>query len=126
MKVVESYPEKILMRAVSYLYTKETKSSFEIERATPDQRRAARFVELLRLADDREFFDKPSLIELQRATVDERFAGNDFRANQNYVGQTVGFGNELVYFVAPKPEDIPTYGILVQKWTIYLVIPVGC
>jgi len=107
MEVVGNYPEEVLRRAVSYLYTKETKSSFEIERATADQKRAARFVELLRMADDRDFFNKPSLIELQQATVDERFANNDFRTDQNYVGQTVSFGNELVHFVAPKPEDIP-------------------
>ena len=106
MELVGNYPEEVLRRAVSYLYTKETKSSFEIERATPDQKRAARFVELLRIADDREFFNKPSLLELQKATVDERFANNDFRAEQNYVGQTVSFGNEIVDFVAPKPEDI--------------------
>jgi hypothetical protein len=106
MEVVGNYSAEVLRRAVSYLYTKETKSSFEIERATPDQKRAARFVELLRLAADREFFNKPSLIELQQATVDERFANNDFRTDQNYVGQAVSFGNELVHFVAPKPEDI--------------------
>jgi len=106
MEVVGNYPEEVLRRAVSYLYTKETKSSFEIERATPNQKRAARFVELLRIADDREFFNKPSLFELQQATVDERFANNDFRTEQNYVGQTVSFGNEIVDFVAPKPEDI--------------------
>lgn len=106
MDVVGSYSAEVLRRAVSYLYTKETKSSFEIERATPDQKRAARFVELLRSANDREFFNKPSLIELQLATVDERFANNDFRMDQNYVGQTVSFGNELIHFVAPKPEDI--------------------
>jgi hypothetical protein len=106
MEVVGNYSAEVLRRAVSYLYTKETKSSFEIERATPDQKRAARFVELLRLAHDREFFNKPSLIELQQATVDERFANNDFRTDQNYVGQTVSFGNELVHFVAPRPEDI--------------------
>ena len=107
MEVVGNYPEEVLRRAVSYLYTKETKSSFEIERTTPDKKRAARFVELLRIADDREFFNKPSLLELQQATVDERFANNDFRTEQNYVGQTVRFGNELIDFVAPKPEDIP-------------------
>ncbi len=45
--IVERYPEEILRRAVSYLYTKETKSSFEIERTAPDQKRAARFVESL-------------------------------------------------------------------------------
>ena len=106
MEVVGNYSAEVLRRAVSYLYTKETKSSFEIERATPDQKRAARFVELLRLAHDREFFNKASLIELQQATVDERFANSDFRTDQNYVGQTVSFGNELIHFVAPKPEDI--------------------
>jgi 23S rRNA maturation-related 3'-5' exoribonuclease YhaM len=45
MEVVESYPEEILLRAVSHLYTKETKSFFEIESATSDHKRAARFVE---------------------------------------------------------------------------------
>jgi len=107
MEVVGNYPEEVLRRAISYLYTKETKSSFEIERISPDQKRTARFVELLKFADNREFFNKPSLIELQQATVDERFANTDFRADQNYVGQTVSFGNEVVHFVAPKPEDIP-------------------
>lgn len=107
MEIVENYPKEVLLRAISYLYTKETKSSFEIERATPGQKRSARFVKLLKLADEREFFDKPSLIELQQATVDERFANDDFRTEQNYVGQTVSFGKELVHFVAPKSEDIP-------------------
>lgn len=107
VEVVGNYPEEVLRRAISYLYTKETKSSFEIERISPDKKRAGRFVELLKFADNREFFNKPSLIELQQATVDERFANNDFRTEQNYVGQTVSFGNELVDFVAPKPEDIP-------------------
>jgi hypothetical protein len=106
MEVVGNYSAEVLRRAVSYLYTKETKSSFEIESATPDQKRAARFVELLRLAHDREFFNKASLIELQQATVDERFANRDFRTDQNYVGQTVSFSNEVVHFVAPKPEDL--------------------
>jgi len=46
------------------------------------------------------------LIELQQATVDERFANTDFRADQNYVGQTVSFGNEVVHFVAPKPNTV--------------------
>ncbi len=105
-EVIGRYPADVLQRALSYLYTKETRSSFEIERTEPDQRRAARFMELLKLADEREFFDKLSLLELQQATVDERFANDDFRDSQNYVGQTVSYGNEAVHFVAPKPQDI--------------------
>jgi hypothetical protein len=107
MDVIGKYPKDVLQRAFSYLYTKETKSSFEIERATPGQRRGARFIELLKLADDREFFNKPSLLELQQATVDERFANSDFRDSQNYVGQTVSYGNEVVHFVAPQQKDVP-------------------
>lgn len=105
-EIVGEYPEDVLKRAVSYLYTKETKSSFVIERATPDQRRAARFVELLKVADEREFFNKQSLLELQHATVDDRFASSDFRDDQNFVGQTVSVGSEAIHFVAPKPQDI--------------------
>ena len=106
-EVVGRYSADVLQRALSYLYIKETKSSFEIERAAPDQRRASRFMELLKLADEREFFDKTSLLELQRVTVDERFANDDFRDSQNYVGQTVSYGNEAVHFVAPKPQNVP-------------------
>ena len=40
----------ILARAVSYLYTKETKSSFEIEHETATGQRAERFVAALRAA----------------------------------------------------------------------------
>ena len=57
-------------------------SSFEIERATPDQRRAARFVELLRLADDREFFDKPSLIEPRMCTLKLLGETDDYLLNK--------------------------------------------
>jgi len=106
MEVVKNYPEQVLRRAISYLYIKETKSSFEIERLSPDRKRSGRFIELLRLADDREFFNKSSLMELQRAIVDERFSNSDFRTDQNYVGQTVSFGNEIIHFVAPRPEDL--------------------
>ncbi|MEA1928894.1 MAG: Fic family protein, partial [Candidatus Auribacterota bacterium] len=106
MEVIGNYPEHVLQRAITYLYTKETKSSFEIERLTPDRKRAARFIELLRLADDQEFFNKYSLIELQKSIVDERFATNDFRTDQNYVGQAVNFREEIIHFIPPKPGDI--------------------
>jgi hypothetical protein len=105
-EVIGRYPEDILQRAVAYLFTKETKSSFEIERATPDQKRAARFVELLRHAGEMDFFTRERLIELQQAVVDARFANDDFRKDQNYVGQSVGYGQEIVHFVPPRPDDL--------------------
>lgn len=107
LAVLKKYPNAVLKRALDYLFTKETKSSFEIERVTPDQKRAGRFVELLRRAGREEYLTKAALLDLQHAIVDERFANSDYRATQNYVGETVRIGQERIHFVSPKPLDLP-------------------
>jgi hypothetical protein len=106
-KVVASYPKDLLKRAMSYLYTKETKSSFEIERITPSPNRTDRFVALLQLAERDDFCDKLHLVDLQNRIVDPRFAAADYRGTQNYVGETVTWRQERIHFVCPKPEDLP-------------------
>jgi len=111
--LLRRYPEDLLRRAVSYLYTKETRSSFAIEHVEPSAQRTARFVALLRRAGKDDHLNKPALIALQRAIVDERFAGLDYRDFQNYVGESFGTNRELVHFVAPKPEDLPE---LMEGW----------
>ncbi len=105
-EIVASYPPQMLKRALSYLYTKETKSSFEIEHITPSVTRTERFVALLQLAEKEDFCDKSKLIELQNRIVDPRFRDADYRASQNYIGQTVAWQNERVHYVGPKPEDV--------------------
>ncbi len=105
--LLEEYPEPMLRRALSYFYTKETKSSFDIEHAAPDQKRSFRFIELLKLAGKREFCNKDSLVELQKAVVETRFAGNDYRITQNYVGESIGRYQEIVHFIPPSPADLP-------------------
>ncbi len=112
-KIIKQYPEEILYRAMQYLYTKETKSSFEIEKEYPDKRRTARFVELLRSAATSDAFSREELVQLQKEIVDERFAMDDFRDFQNYVGQTLSPTREIVFFVAPKPEDLPS---MMEGW----------
>lgn len=104
--VLSDYPPELLKRALSYLYTKETKSSFEIENIKPDASRAERFVALLQLAETEDFCEKHHLIDLQNRTVDPRFADADYRTSQNYVGETVSFQSERVHYVCPKPDDI--------------------
>jgi len=106
-RVVAAYPPELLKRALSYLYTKETRSSFEIEHIKPSANRTERFVALLQLAEREDFCDKPHLIELQNRIVDPRFAVTDYRKMQNYVGETVSLHQERVHFVCPKPEDLP-------------------
>lgn len=107
------YPEAVIHRAAQYLYLKETRSSYALERIEPDQRRTARFVELLRQAGRMDCFTEAGLVSLQRQIVDERYAAAGFRDFQNYVGQNLGPGRELVHYVPPKPEDLPA---LMEGW----------
>lgn len=105
-EVLSAYPRELLKRALSYLYTKETKSSFEIERVRLDASRTERFVALLVLAEKKDFFNKSDLIELQNRIVDARFRDPDYRQNQNYVGESVAWTEERVHFISPKPADL--------------------
>jgi len=105
-QVVSAYSPALLKRALSYLYTKETKSSFEIEHIKPNSTRTERFVALLQLAEREDFCEKSHLIDLQNRIVDPRFRESDYRANQNYVGQSVAWQKEKVHFACPKPEDL--------------------
>lgn len=104
-QLLESYPRDILRRALSYLYTKETKSSFEIENVTLDPSRVRRFIALLATAGKKDFFTKPELLELQNRIVDERFRDSDYRQAQNYIGESVSW-REKIHFVSPKPDDL--------------------
>lgn len=63
-QVVSAYSPALLKRALGYLYTKETKSSFEIEHINPTSIRTERFVALLQLAEQEYFCEKTQLIEL--------------------------------------------------------------
>ena len=105
-QVVSTYSPELLKRALGYLYTKETKSSFEIERVKPTSTRTERFVSLLQLAEQKDFCDKTQLIALQNRIVDPRFRDSDYRVNQNYIGETIAWRNEKIHFACPKPEDL--------------------
>jgi len=105
-QVVEGYSPESLKRALGYLYTKETKASFEIEHIKPTSTRTERFVSLLRMAEQEDFCRKPQLIEVQNRIVDARFRDSDYRSSQNYVGETVAWQEERIHFACPKPEDL--------------------
>ena len=105
-KVVSGYSPELLKRALSYLYSKETKSSFEIEHIMSNSTRTERFVALLQLAEREDFCQKTKLIDLQNRIVDPRFSDSDYRKTQNYVGEAVAWQKEKVHFACPKPEDL--------------------
>lgn len=103
--LLRNYSPEMLYRAVQYLYIKETKSSFAIERETPDQRRMEAFVGLLRGIGHAQL-TKEALLTAQNGIVDERYREKDWRKDQVYVGETITPGYEKVHFIAPRPDAI--------------------
>lgn len=107
-ELIADQPADVLARALHYLYTKETKSSFAIEREEPSPDRTERFVELLGRAHRENWCDQAKLVSLQNAIVDSRYHESDYRTVQNYVGESVAFGQERVHHVCPRPEQVPS------------------
>lgn len=106
-EIVARYSPEQLARASRYLYVKETRSSYEIERERPSRDRTQRFVAMLQRSGQLHTVDKQTLLELQQAALDPRFAADDYRRSQNYVGETVRSGREIVHFVGPPPDAVP-------------------
>ncbi|HIP35935.1 MAG TPA: cell filamentation protein Fic [Crocinitomix sp.] len=101
------YSPSVIKRALGYLYTKETKSSFEIEKVKPSSSRIEKFISLLKEAHKDDFCTKEKLIELQNRIVDVRFQDKDYRVTQNYIGESIAYGEEKIHYVSPKPKDLP-------------------
>src|SRR5580693_3738084 len=112
-RIVEYCDPLVLRRAVHYLFTKETKSSFAIEGEKPSSERTERFVRALTHAPEFDTSSKAAFVELQNAIVDTRYAQKDWRTGQNYVSDTGPSYVELVHFVCPKPGDV---GSLMDGW----------
>lgn len=104
--LIDSYDPVTLSRAVNYLYSKETRSSFAIEGETPSSSRTERFVAALKAAPAFTL-SKESLLHLQREIVDPRYAAQDWRNFQNFIGNTVSGYREEVHFICPRPQDVP-------------------
>lgn len=105
----ESFPEELFKRAISYLYNKETRSSYEIEKEQPSPDRMQKFVALLIWAGmetAEEMLDKDRLIQLQNAIVDPRFAATGFRDFQNYVGENLPTYMENIHYICPPPSIV--------------------
>jgi hypothetical protein len=106
-ELVRDYPPDLLHRALNYLYTKETRSSFLIENIRLEGNRTEKFVDLLKKAEERDFCEPTALVGIQNQIVDPRFAEPGYRTDQNYVGQSVSLTRQVVHYVCPKPTDVP-------------------
>jgi len=106
-ELAKNYTPVIINRANNYLYKKETRSSYQIEKEEPTPERIERFVSLLSNAGKKEIPDllcEESLLVLQNHIVDTRFAAKGFRDFQNYIGQTAWNYDEMIHYVCPPPE----------------------
>ena len=112
-KIVSEVDPGVLKRAVHYLFTKETKSSFAIEGEAPSKDRTERFVAALMKADKFDPTKKESFVQLQNAIVDPRYAQADWRTVQVFIGATRPDYSQEVHFICPKPEDV---GALMDGW----------
>lgn len=103
-EIIKKYDYNTILRAAHYLYVKETKSSYEIERERPNKKRAIRFINALQTVNSTDQLNKEKLIELQNMVVEDIFADKDYIDRQNYVGETIG-SIEKIHYIAPKPID---------------------
>ncbi len=103
------YPPEIFQRAVGYLYQKETRSSYDIEREQPTPDREARFVAALHdagKAPQDEMLSMARMVSLQNIIVDPRYAQSAYRTDQNYVGETLPNYRQRIHFVPPPPQFV--------------------
>lgn len=106
-KLLANYQPFIIQRAASYLYLKETLSSWRIEHEEPSRLRAVNFAKLLGKAETIGALTKKKLIQAQHAIVEPRFAESDYRTSQNYIGQMVRAHYSIVHYICPAAKDVP-------------------
>ncbi len=111
--LVEGVSPAVLARAVNFLYTEETLSSFALEGETPSASRSQRFVAALRAAPAFDPADKAALTDLQGMIVDPRYRADGWRDVQNFVGTTRAGFRDRVDFVCPRPADVAG---LMEAW----------
>jgi len=103
--LADKYEPEIIARASHYLFTKETLSSYAIEREKPNKDRIQRFINILQHAPKIEVLTKQQLLELQNIIVDPRFKDTDYRVNQNYIGENVNY-MPRIHYISPRPQDV--------------------
>lgn len=107
-----SLDPELLSRALSWAYLSETRDSFAIEKEAPDSGKMHRFTNLLRQAHKARAIDEDYLVDLQNATINNKFDwAASFRNEQNYLSN--GSGAIGVTYVPPEHELCRT---LMEQW----------
>jgi len=109
-RVGETVSTDVIGRSINYLYTKETKSSTDIERETPDKHKMQRFLKAIKNAGLFEL-TKSKLIDLQNKIVEDNKKASDYRTTEIYVGSTLqryGEVYEDVHYIGALAKHVPS------------------
>lgn len=107
-RIGDNLSADIIGRSINYLYSKETKSSTEIERESPSKQKMQRFLKAIKNAG---YFQltKEKLLDLQNQIVEDKFKANDYRKNEIYVGSVIkhfSFTDEDVHYIGPMAKHV--------------------
>lgn len=110
-KLRASYPPEMFVRAATWFYLAETRSTNAIENETPAPERAQRFVQLLRAAGGLPLdvaMMEATLETLQEAVVDpKKRTLIGWRGIQSWVGPPLLYGNmPIVDYPCPPADDV--------------------
>jgi len=102
---------ELLGRSIEYLYTKETKSSTEIEKENTPEAKMRKFYRVLKTSGAINL-SKKRLIDIQNEIVRSEKKDDDYRDEEIYVGETRltwqdGF-EENIHFIGPKHSHVPS------------------
>lgn len=97
-------------RSLTYLYTKETKSSTEIENEDSRATKTQRFFQILKTAGSMDL-TKQRLLHVQNQIVqNEEMKNEDYRNHNIYVGTnrklTSGASDEDIHYIAPHHNEV--------------------
>lgn len=102
-----SYDTDTISRAIAYLYTKETLSSFQIEREKPSHDRAERFASMLRRVPQIKTLSHDVILEVRNLIVDPRYRRDDYRRDEEvYIGESLTFYHQKVHFVGAPASRV--------------------
>jgi hypothetical protein len=125
---IKNLSPRDLQRAIRYLYVKETRASFEIERATSSDR-MERFVEALfshgAQRDGAVWWAEPEFVEIAGVIInDPRFAPTGYRKNEVRVSeQRTLVARERVHFVGARHVDVPSLMQgLIEAWQAHHLV----
>lgn len=121
-KLIGDADPAMVLRAVNYIYTKETRSSFALEREQVQGSRAELFVAALQHRSEIDLTKEADQTKLCNLILgDRRYHHSGWRQEQNYVGEQQLTGHDKVHFVPPRPDDVRAlmHGLtgLVQRQT---------